>query len=238
VGCQACEAGSYSYPAVNQSTCELCAMGTYSTQRGALQCTPCPIDRNLTYQLGSSNQTACKRCSQEQYVVGSQCTQCSPNCRLGHYEAVSCTETTDRICALCDHDCGVDQEPTACPVVGPHPGIGCKMCDSSKKPPNSNYIRAVTSLFRMYCLWECQSDYFAIDNERCQACTVRNQTNCVNGYVPRGCTKTQDFTCSVPCINNTKPLMQAVWKSDCQWSCEDGNEAVQTPTGLWFCRRI
>jgi hypothetical protein len=70
----------------------------------------------------------------------------------------------------------------------------------------------------------------------CRPCTVQNEANCPAGMLPRECTLDQDFTCSLPCVSDTKPLLNSRWLSACKWGCVDGHEAVPTPSGLWFCR--
>jgi hypothetical protein len=158
--------------------------------------------------------------------------------------------------------CRAGEEPSTCPGSDPQePSRGCKKC--AFPVPNSAYIPPRDGL---HCLWKCNPGFFAsgeatgalakmneidpsyfndgVTANECRACTIRNETNCPGGMLPVECTGNQDFTCSQPCASGTKPLLNSRWLGNtigltaCQWECVDTYEAIPTPSGLWFCRRM
>jgi hypothetical protein len=146
----------------------------------------------------------------------------------------------------------------ACPGPKIPRSRGCGPCNIAFLPANAAYIAADVNN-RVYCRWKCNPGYFASGetqgllakitggvgaeyfangetSNECVACTVQNETNCPAGMVPRDCTDSQDFTCSVPCDSALKPILNSRWLSNCKWECEAGHESITTSSGLSFCR--
>jgi hypothetical protein len=131
--------------------------------------------------------------------------------------------------------CDIGDEPHPCPGLVER-DLGCRPCSEIDKPFHAVYISNNMQYEPpLYCLWECEEDFFALGST-CESCTKRNETNCPHGMVAQECTSSQDFTCSVPCVNSTKPVGYSFWMNNCTWSCISGHEAYQTPGGTWFCR--
>lgn len=157
------------------------------------------------------------------------------------YESKACTIYSNRECQECNKNtCGENpanygEEPAACSINNPIPNIGCKQCDSDKKPQDAHFVKHKNG---MYCVWECDDGFF--NNaalEICQECIVLNEDNCPLYQHRVECTPLQDSLCGPVCVNATKPLSNSIWTADCNWECGAGYEAISTFSGVWFCRK-
>jgi hypothetical protein len=244
LGCLSCPAGSYAPPSSTSTPCSLCPNHTYS-YAGSANCTACPTETPYTHRDGCGHESDCHECPEDQYFnADSECTACG-ECSTLDYQVTQCTSRSPRVCAPCIQLCDIDQEPQWCDNSNAF-GSGCKMCNVSTKPPHSRYVRneTVHQSLPLFCLWECDTGFFMERDPlqptvyNCKECTVRNESNCPVGMTPRDCTTTQDFSCNVPCVSDTKPLQNSIWLQQCKWSCNLEYEAITTPTGLWFCRLV
>jgi hypothetical protein len=237
-GCTACGAGTFATPSENDNSgpCEECPKNTYADVTGAVSCTNCP-NGLFTHATGSQKESDCVLCDIGFYKPSFSgiCNPCRPTCNSNEYVSQPCTSTTDLTCLTCDQNCAVNEEPGLCP--GPvSPSKGCYACDMTIQPLNS---MSIESTHLAYCLWQCKPGFFQIEDSqgiRCDPCTVRTPTTCPFGFQVRECSAKLDLACTVPCQNNTKPLLNSIWLENCQWECPGGYESMYTPGGLSFCR--
>ena len=194
------------------STCQSCAQGTFSGS-GASVCSQCPFG---TYRVANSP-LGCQSCPTGMYASDPTYTSC-----------VACSEA-------CDNGAKESQCPT-----DPNRLI-CSECSAS--PRSNSHFNGGRD-----CATSCDLGYYERDTE-CVACTVYDQSSCTNGSRHVPCGVYTDAAC-VPCVNSSMPLNYAVWKYSpllpagpnavCEWTCEPGYVATQTPLpegvpSAWEC---
>ena len=92
-------------------------------------------------------------------------------------------------------------------MPGENPQRGCKMCNRTLIPSNSDYVLPSNG---QYCNWKCNDGYFSpLTLKECRKCMQINNTNCRAGIQPSLCTSNQDATCTQKCIDDTKPLLNS-----------------------------
>ena len=132
MGCIPCADGYYASPSTTIQPCTQCEMGFYSRQSsysnctqytltgniqttqnlscmgGAVSCDKCPLTTPYTYSSGSTSIADCKKCANKEFEIDGACSACTPKCEDQEYEAMGCTQTTNRICLTCfQTECGL-----------------------------------------------------------------------------------------------------------------------------------
>ena len=118
--CEGCDIGRYSGED-GQSSCALCAVGTFSPSLGASVCAGCPAGR---YQQ-ASGQSDCSDCAEGTYTneVGqAYCTQCNPG-YWSYPGALSCTVCGERYFLTTKKHEGDPAVCKACPEFATCDGI-------------------------------------------------------------------------------------------------------------------
>lgn len=120
--CEPCPMGSYSSQTVGLRDYRQCPspdspkLGAWDLQyscdqpglsglvAGAVSCTLCPADRPYTWDVGRTSASDCRKCPKGSFYINGACQACSPECHgPDQYEAVACTEETNRVCLACDY---------------------------------------------------------------------------------------------------------------------------------------
>lgn len=275
--CTPCAAGKYAAPGMPQ--CEACPAGTFawatetwwdldkcsaqsiragtcdsSVPSGALECTPCPLDRPYTWNSEAKSEDECHACPPDHYGGAPDCTPCSPSACQGPelFELIPCTENGNRECASCRMDsCDPVYEyldlETGCP--GPTDADRpCAPCIDEMKPEHSFFVDSGGSYemgTKKPCAWRCDEGYYSPPgSEVCMPCTALTPQNCVPGFVKRACSATGDASCAEACdpVALRKPPGEG---SEWIWTTWDDNaNLIAAPTPgtepnagcLWSCK--
>ena len=268
--CEACPLGSYAKQTTGLRDYRKCPLGggpsclqpnddAFTIASGAVTCTLCPPDRPFTWSGGSTGAEDCRRCQQGYFFQGNSCQQCSGACNVPEeYEAVPCTDQTDRQCQPCNY--------YSCSLVGEYVDYGrgcpgaidahrpCAAC--TNKPLNSMYVfpSEMAIISGEDCTWQCSGGfYLAPGTQECKACTPVEQLRevCVPGFIMTPCSPAMglDTSCSQRCDAQAlgKPsddTSEWVWTTYAEQ--QDGVNILYNPSGgsdgrpnvgcMWKCR--
>lgn len=240
--CVPCAAGKYAAPGGVMHKCEPCPAGTFAhasrvwwdagkcseqsildatcsvpmVASGAVECTPCPLDRPYTWPSSSSSgaksEDECHACPPDHYYRPQDgCRPCTPasSCQKpALFELMPCTENGNRECASCRLDsCHPVLEyldvQRACP--GPiHLDRPCAPCTDDMKPGEHSFFvdsgGSYTDGTKKPCAWKCEEGYYSPPgSEMCIPCTELTPQNCGPGFVQRPCSSVADASCAEAC---------------------------------------
>ena len=134
--CSLCNAGRIG---TNGLTCELCSAGTFNSNLGQTECTPCPKDM-FSNKVGSASVYNCKFCPQGKTTLDTtgaasedQCTNCPVNTYGIAKDSLSFTAG----CRSCEtsYPVNTDYGTTTCGKTGAKSYLGCAFDTPKEENP-------------------------------------------------------------------------------------------------------
>lgn len=207
-----CNAGHYK----SEGGCILCPSNTFNAYKNSdVLCIPCPLG-----SVAAPGSTACTPCAPGLYrgMYMDTCRNCTSYVQYA-------TDATDaRSCTSCTSQCSHGMLAEQCPRGAPL--YKCSQCPRILGQGE----RWVQDPYNTNCLWECLPGYY-MSGDTCSQCTSRQ---CTPGTLLTPCSRYSDSSCTLKCVNESMPFMNAEWGPDCTWRCMDGFELITKTFMNWI----
>ncbi len=197
--------------------CAACALSTFSAVSVVMQeaaglaqqsaeCAACPPG----WTTAGTGGTACVQCQKGLYREDGM-----PACVACAVDWYASNPANGASCTQCSPLCASGMRWNACPGSSKH--FVCIPC-APELSANEVWVAGVDNTD---CKRQCLPGFFRPSGATaCTRCSA--DTLCPVGFAGTPCSVYADFTCNIPCSDETMPADNAEWASGCTWRCKDG----------------